>query len=617
MGEAKAQETVAGAVSFSANFRANMNDDREALVDRPGRDLPQGRGDAAMQWGSDAIAQLLRNIGCEYIALNPGASYRGLHDSIVNFLGNERPQMLTCLHEEHAVALAHGYAKVTERPMAAAVHSNVGLMHASMAIYNAWCDRAPVIVVGATGPVDATRRRPWIEWIHTARDQGALIRNYVKWDDQPASVAAALESLVRANSLARAAPCGPVYLCLDVSLQEDRLSQPLAMPDLTRYAIPAPPAPDSLEIETVAKLLDSAHNPVVLSGRVSRHPKAWEERVRLAERLNARVITDLKTAASFPTRHPLHGGAPGFRLDAEDRAILKQADVILSLDWIDLAGALRQGFRGQEMRARIVNVTLDGYRTNGWSMDHQQLPVADHAISSTPEQAVKHLLDVLGERRGGPRFEMKPNSISQIPTHGAVDLTSLAACLNLSMSGRKVSLLRLPLGWPGALCEFSDPLDYLGYDGGAGIGSGPGMVVGSALALRQTERLPVAVLGDGDLLMGGMALWTAARHRVPLLVVVANNRTFHNDEAHQEAVARTRGRPPENKWIGQRLDDPPVDLVGLARSQGWDAAEPVSDIAELQGALNEGMRAVEAGRCFLVDVRTQPGYVSKMGSDEY
>jgi len=594
-----------------------MNDDREAHNDMPGRDRPLRCGAAAMQWGSDAIAQLLREIGCEYIAVNPGASYRGLHDSIVNYLGNERPQMLTCLHEEHAVALAHGYAKVTGRPMAAAVHSNVGLMHASMAIYNAWCDRVPVIVIGATGPVDATRRRPWIEWIHTARDQGALIRNYVKWDDQPASVAAGLESLVRANNLARAAPSGPVYLCLDVSLQEDRLSQPPVMPELARYALASEPAPDALEIDKVAKLLDSARSPVVLSGRVSRDSKAWEERIRLAERLNARVITDLKTAASFPTLHALHGGGPGFRLAAEDKALLSEADVILSLDWIDLAGALRQGFRGQKMRARIVNVTLDGYRTNGWSMDHQQLPIADHAISSTPEQAVRQLLEVLGERNGGPRFAMKPRALPEIPTRGAVDLTALAACLNLSMRGRKVSLLRLPLGWPGALCEFSDPLDYLGYDGGAGIGSGPGMVVGAALALRRTDRVPVAVLGDGDLLMGGMALWTAARHRIPLLVIVANNRTFHNDEAHQEAVARTRRRPPENKWIGQRLDDPAVDLAGLARSQGWDAGEPVGDVADLRAALSEGMRAVEAGRCFLVDVHTQPGYVSKMGSDEY
>ena len=129
-------------------------------------------------WGSDAVAETLRALGIPYIALNPGASYRGLHDSLVNHLGNEHPQMLLCLHEEAAVAIAHGYAKATDRMMAAAVHSNVGLMHATMAIFNAWCDRAPVLVLGATGPWDASRRRPWIDWIHTFADQGAQVRAY-------------------------------------------------------------------------------------------------------------------------------------------------------------------------------------------------------------------------------------------------------------------------------------------------------------------------------------------------------------------------------------------------------------------------------------------------------
>jgi len=600
-----------------------MNEDNRLANDTPGRDRPKAGGQAtvpAMQWGSDAIAQLLRDIGCEYIAVNPGASYRGLHDSIVNYLGNEQPQMLTCLHEEHAVAVAHGYAKVTGRLMAAAVHSNVGLMHATMAIYNAWCDRAPVIVLGATGPVDAARRRPWIEWIHTSRDQGALVRNYVKWDDQPGSVAAALESLVRANMIARTAPCGPVYLCLDVSIQEEPLSRVPPMPDLSRHAQAMPPDPRKEDIERAAALLAQARNPVIFAGRVSRDPEAWRQRVQLAERLNARVITDLKTAASFPTLHPLHGGAPGFRLSAEDKSLLKNSDVVLSLDWIDLAGALRQGYRDEQVGARIINVTLDGFRTNGWSMDHQALALNDLAIASTPDQVVACLLDRLGAPATGTdavHKESKPASTPEIPGSGAIDLTSLAVCLNRVIRGQNVSLLRLPLGWPGALCEFAQPLDYLGYDGGAGIGSGPGMVVGAALALRQTHRIPVAVLGDGDLLMGGMALWTAARHRIPLLVIVANNRSFHNDEAHQEAVAKMRARPAENKWIGQRLDDPPVDIPALARSQGWNTAGTVSDVANLPAALAQGLEAVKAGGCYLVDVRTRPGYVSKMGSDEY
>src|SRR5882757_8437565 len=200
-------------------------------------------------WGSDAVALMLRELDIPYVALNPGASYRGLHDSLVNLLGNRDPQMLLCLHEEHAVAMAHGFAKVTGRPMGAIVHSNVGLMHATMAIFNAWCDRAPVVLLGATGPVDAARRRPWIDWIHTAKDQGALIRNFIKWDDQPASVAAAFEAVYRASLIARTAPCGPVYVCFDAAMQEAPLAKDFPMPEPSRFQPAAPPRPAAEAVE--------------------------------------------------------------------------------------------------------------------------------------------------------------------------------------------------------------------------------------------------------------------------------------------------------------------------------------------------------------------------------
>src|SRR6202158_4056421 len=190
-------------------------------------------------WGSDVAALMLRELDLPYVALNPGASYRGLHDSIVNLLGNRGPQMLLCLHEEHAVAIAHGYAKVAGRPMGAIVHSNVGLMHATMAVFNAWCDRVPVVLLGATGPVAADKRRPWIDWIHTAADQGALVRNYTKWDDQPASVAAAAEALIRAHRMAMTPPQAPVYICLDAALQESRIGALPPLPSAARYRPPS------------------------------------------------------------------------------------------------------------------------------------------------------------------------------------------------------------------------------------------------------------------------------------------------------------------------------------------------------------------------------------------
>src|SRR5438552_1338097 len=279
----------------------------------------------APAFGSDVIADTLRALDIPYIALNPGASYRGLHDSLVNYHGNSASQMLLCLHEESAVAIAHGYAKVTGIAMAAAVHSNVGLMHATMAIFNAWCDRMPVLVLGATGPVDADKRRPWIDWIHTARDQGALIRGYSKWDDQPASPAAAREALVRAKWIAEPAPQGPVYVNLDAGMQEAELASPLPSLDVARLTPAASSAADPDLVNRAATALAGARQPVMLAGRGSRTPQAWEKRVALAERLGARVITDLKLGAVFPTDHALHAGMPAVWLDADASAALKGA----------------------------------------------------------------------------------------------------------------------------------------------------------------------------------------------------------------------------------------------------------------------------------------------------
>src|SRR5437660_4331547 len=221
-----------------------------AAIERP---IPSGTNAAG--FGSDVVAEALRDLDIPYIALNPGASYRGLHDSLVNHIGNASPQMLLCLHEEAAVAIAHGYAKVTGKAMAAAVHSNVGLFHATMAIFNAWCDRMPILILGATGPVDAAKRRPWIDWIHTAADQGAIIRNFTKWDDQPASPAAAREALLRASWLSNAKPQGPVYINLDAEMQEMVLEKPLPPCDARRYMPPVVNAGPAYLIKQAAEWL--------------------------------------------------------------------------------------------------------------------------------------------------------------------------------------------------------------------------------------------------------------------------------------------------------------------------------------------------------------------------
>jgi thiamine pyrophosphate-dependent acetolactate synthase large subunit-like protein len=572
-----------------------------SALDRP---LPAGVNAAG--FGSDVVADALRATDIPYIALNPGASYRGFHDSLVNYLGNERPQMLLCLHEESAVAIAHGYAKVTGKSMAAAVHSNVGLMHATMAIFNAWCDRMPMVILGATGPVDAVKRRPWIDWIHTARDQGALVRGYTKWDDQPASPTAAREAVLRANWIANTAPRGPTYVNLDAEMQESKLAEPVAPIDAKRFMPAVESAAPAELAKQAADLLRNAKNPVILAGRVSRSVEAWKARVALAERLNARVVTDLKVGASFPTDHPLHAGAPGGTvLSSEAAQAIRGADAILSLDWVDVAGTLKSA--GGNAAAKLVQVSVDHRLHNGWSMDYQGLPPVDVMIDCEPDVAVPALLAALGP---GKPHVVSTRTEPFKPTGDKLTVDHLADALRRAVGERPTSLTHVSLSWNGAAWPFRHPLDFLGGDGGGGVGGGPGISVGAALALKGTGRLPVAVCGDGDFLMGVTALWTAAHYRIPLLIVVANNRSFFNDELHQERVARMRNRPVENRWVGQRISEPDIDLAGMARAQGAQGFGPVTAIADLAPTLEKAIAAVEAGAIAVVDVRVEPGYTA-------
>ena len=576
-----------------------------ADIERP---LPSGANAAA--FGSDVVADTLRALDVPYIALNPGASYRGLHDSLVNYLGNSAPQMLLCLHEESAVAIAHGYAKVTGRAMAAALHSNVGLMHATMAVFNAWCDRMPVLLIGATGPVDAAKRRPWIDWIHTARDQGALIRSYTKWDDQPTSPAAAREALMRAWFLSHAAPMGPVYVNLDAEMQEAKLSEPLAPIEAARFMPPVASAPAAEHVAKAAALLKAAKTVVMLIGRTSRSEAAWAARVKLAETIGARVVTDLKVGASFPTDHPQHLGAPSVLTpDAEGLAALGKADLILSLDWVDLAGTLKAA-QAPAANAKVISVTVDYQIHKGWSMDHQGLAPVDMLLAADPEHAVPLLIDALGTTLARPDASA-PAKQTELGA-GPLTVEHLARALRGAVGDKPCSLTHLPLSWNGAWWPFRHPLDFLGSDGGGGLAAGPGVTVGAALALKGSGRIAVGICGDGDFLMGATALWTATHYRIPLLIVVANNRSFYNDEVHQERVARMRSRPVENKWIGQRISDPDIDLAALARAQGALGFGPVDDVARLGATFAEAIAAVERGQVAVVDVRVEPGYTPAM-----
>ena len=556
-------------------------------------------------WGSDAIAAMLRALDVPYLALNPGASFRGLHDSLVNYLGNERPQMLLCVHEEVAVSIAHGYARACDRMMGAVVHSNVGLMHATMAMFNAWCDRVPLLLLGATGPWDAAKRRPWIDWIHTASDQGALVRDYTKWDNQPGSVPAALEALLRAAQMANTAPRGPVYINLDAAIQEAKIGALPPMPEVQRYAPGKSPEPARELVSQAAKLLSTAKSPLILVGRTSRSIEAWRARVALAEKLQARVITDLKQAAAFPTDHPLHAAVPGVHLSAQAAEAIREADVVLVLDWIDLAGTLKVAYGSEAVKAKIINVSCDMHVHRGWSMDYQGLPPADLLLLSEPDAAVPLLLQACASRAGAAPA---PLAKKVLENPSEVSILAVAQALERAAGGSDLCLTKLPLGWNGAYRHFRHPLDYLGADGGGGVGAGPGLTVGAALALQGTGRIPVGLIGDGDFLMANTAVWTAAHYRLPALFIVCNNRSFYNDEMHQERVAKERARPVENKWIGQKLLDPDIDIAAIARAQGAEGIGPVAKLAELQSAVEQGLEAASRGKVAVIDARVLPGY---------
>jgi benzoylformate decarboxylase len=583
-----------------------------------------------MKWGSDVVAEVTRRLDLKYIALVPGASYRGFHDSIVNYLGNSNPQMVICLHEEHAVSIADGYGKVTEEPMAVALHSNVGLMHATMPIFNAWCDRTPMIIFGATGPVDAHRRRPWIDWIHTSKDQASMIRNYTKWDDQPASPQAAVESVLRANQITRSVPHGPVYICLDVGLQESELAEQVSIPDPARFApAPAPAVPHG-SVLAALKAIDKAKFPLILVGRMSRKQADWDRRVRFAEAIGAAVLTSSNDAAGFPTTHPLHLAAPCLRPSKAATALIQKADLILSMDWLDLGGVFRLALgtaQSQEPADKtIIHCSVDSYRTNGWSMDHQALPAVDIPIHAEPDQFIAQMLDELAAKKA-PKVKTRPEMKNivhwndalgdkSVPASGKpMTLWDMAMTVREFAKKRAITFARLPLGWPGEASDFDGPLSFMGNDGGGAVGTGPGHTIGAALALKDTDRLTVGIIGDGDYLMGVQALWTAAHFEIPVMIVVADNRSYFNDEMHQERVAQMRSRPAQNRWIGQRIDDPRVDLVAMARAQGFESEDPVSTSEALLSALKRGAEVVAKGGRYFIDSVVESGYADS-GPDQ-
>ncbi len=401
--------------------------------------------------------------------------------------------------------------------------------------------------------------------------------------------------------------------CSTWSLQEQKLANPPPVPDAKRYLPPAPIAPPADLAEDAARRLLAAERPLILMGRVSRSEAAWAERVKLAETLGAVVLTDLKLASAFPTDHPLLGAPAGAYSSAAGQEIIRQADVVLVLDWVDPAGTLKAAWKG-DVGSNVISVSLDQHLHQGWSMDYQGLPPVDLPIMADTDPTVAAMnaaLTKLGARKKPAwpgRKTVAGATIKMGDAAGPIAVPMLAQAMQQAVAGRAITLIRHPLSFAGHLWPIKHPLDFLGSDGGGGVGSGPGTSVGAALALRDSGRLPVAILGDGDFMMGSSAFWTAVHYRIPLLVVVANNRSFYNDELHQERMARERGRPVENKWIGQQMKDPEIDLAMIARGLGATGFGPVIRLGDLAATLEKAVKAAADGQVVVVDVRVEPGY---------
>ncbi len=565
------------------------------------------------EYGSDVVVEMLRAHGIPYVALNPGATFRGLHDSLVNFGGIRDPETILCCHEEIAVAVAHGYAKATGRPMAAAVHNIVGLQHASMAIYNAWCDRTPVIVLGGTGPMDETLRRPWIDWVHTALVQGQQVRDYVKWDDQPASVAAIPESFLRAHRIAMTEPRGPVYICYDVMIQEERIARPLPLPPVARYAPPAPPAPDAAALDRVAAQLVEAERPVVLAEDVSRNPAAVGALAALAELL-ALPVLDQSGRVNLPTRH-------SFNLTGGAKDLLPETDLVLALDLQDLYGPLAAGLRERQAplvvpeAAQIISISLHDYLQRSWSADYNRLVPIDVALAGDTGAALPALVAACRARLAGNTaatarvadrvkrlaalrqtlHDRWQREVTAVAPGGAITYPRLVFEVWQAVKDADwvVTNDHYASPWVRRLWDIREPRQYVGHGRGAGLGYGIGSAVGAALAHRGTGRLCLNMQTDGDLLYSPSALWTLSHHRIPLLTVVCNNRSYGNDEDHQERVAKERGRPVENKVVGIHINDPAVDFATLARSFDIRAEGPVERPEQLGKALTGAVRYVK------------------------
>lgn len=576
-------------------------------------------------YGSDLIVKYLSDLGISYVAFNPGATFRGIHDSLVNSKDEGAPEIIECTHEGISVAIAHGYAKASGKPMGVLLHNVVGLMHGSMAIFNAWCDRVPMLLLGGTGPMDVSVRRPGIDWIHTALVQGNLVRDYVKWDDQPYSLVGVLESLLRGYRVSMSEPRGPIYLCYDVTLQEQEVVEnPNLAASSKAYTMPLSPQISSETLLEIAKLLIRSRKVVAIGDLVGRDPVAFDALTELAELLGMPVIEPEKRVNSlnFPTCHDLN-------LTGANEEMLADADLVLALEVDDLFGVLnklekRTGqYRSMvESNTKIINIGLKDLQRNSWVQGYQRNQPFDISVPSSMSHALPELLKTCRQLLSDGREDWRNNRRIQLTTrHHGLRAKWREEAVN---DGNKEVITRPFLafqlwelikeydwvlangslkGWAQKLWDFSKSQQWLGVSGGSGLGYGIGAALGAALAYRDTDKLILNLQADGDFLFTPSALWTAAHYRLPVLIVMDNNRKYGNTYTHQSIVAETRGRALTNASIGTTLDDPVVDFALLARSFGIYGEGPITSPNKVKLSLERALQVViKERRPALIDI---------------
>ncbi len=578
--------------------------------------------------GSDFMADVLKSLDFEYVAANPGSTFRGLHESFINYGKNRNPELLTCCHEESAVAMAHGYAKIEGKPMLVMAHGTVGLQHASMAIYNAYADRVPVYVL-LGNIADVAYRRSDVEWTHAVQDAAAMVRDYTKWDDAPVTLGHFAESAVRAYKVAMTPPHAPVVVVADAVMQEEGIAEAdrgrLRIPKLS---VTTPPAADAAAIAEVARILVSAESPVIVAGRAARTPKGMPLLVELAELLQAPVNDgpQFTLRMNFPSRHPLKGVG-----------VVAQADVIVALEVPDLFHATHAitpvNRFGMESRstvkpgAKIVTISAADLLTKNNYQDGGRYTEADLAIPGDAEATLPSLIEacrklITPERRRaldarGAKLAEASRRAREVTLEQAAWGWDASPVSTARLSAELWSLIKdadwslvsdtsFISNWPLRLWDFTKHYQFIGWSGGYGIGYGAPAAVGAALANRKHGRLSINIQCDGDMNYAPAVLWTAAHHRIPLLTIMHNNRAYHQERMYITDMAARANRDVSRAGIGNDLSDPFIDYATLAKAYGVYGQGPIENPNDLAPALKRAIEVVKRGEPALVDVVTQP-----------